>query len=173
MVLHVKNGCVNAPQYYLYLCVSLHLSKKCPETGPNFDIENAPLHSTINNELFVQEIFCMPQILAHWYNTCITCSDFCRLNRFNDLCLSPPPSLPTLHHLAIYACTSDLVTLYKASINGMQKKNISWPCIKSIYTQSQRPLLTIRCLFKWSVFLFGHHDCELLFVAVNVLLCYL
>ena len=59
---------MNAPQFYLYthlyMCVSLHLAKKCPETGPAFEIENALLNSTINNELSVQEIFCMPHVLA-------------------------------------------------------------------------------------------------------------
>ena len=61
LLLHGKNGDTNAPQCYLYtylfMCVSLHLAKKCPETGPAFEIENAPLNRTINNGLFVQEIF--------------------------------------------------------------------------------------------------------------------
>jgi hypothetical protein len=126
-----------------------------------------------NDGLFVQKMFCVPRILVPWYNTCMTCSDFYWLDRFNDPCVSPPPSLPTLHHLTQYACTLDLVTLYKASINGMQKKNISWPCMRrSIYTQVTTPVAYYSVLIQ-GVFFFGHHDCELLFVAFSVLLCYL
>lgn len=127
-----------------------------------------------NDELFVQDIFCVPRILVHLYNTCMTCSDFCCLNRFNDLCVSPPPSLPTLHHLTIYACTSDLVTLYKARIDGTQKKNISWPCMRrSIYTQVTTLVAYYSVLIQGICVLIWHHDCELLFVDFNVLLCYL
>jgi hypothetical protein len=75
----------------------------------------------------------------------MNCSDFCRLNRFNDLCVSPPTSLPTLHH----PCIADLVTLYEVSLNGMQK---------------QKHLVT---LHKREYIYRGHNVCSLLFCVYS------